>query len=91
VSRLLLFVYLVEAGLLLLAAPWSVFWERNIFVELLPPLGRVLTNHFVRGAVSGIGCVCLFAALGELAVLFAERRAGRIAVDRRTNGAEVRQ
>ena len=27
-----LFVYFLEAGFLLLVVPWSVFWERNLFV-----------------------------------------------------------
>jgi hypothetical protein len=74
-SRLLVFVYFVEAGLLLLVAPWSAFWERNYFVTLLPAGREVLLNHFVRGAISGIGLVCLGAALGELGSLLAQRQA----------------
>jgi hypothetical protein len=34
----------------------------------------VLTNNFVRGAVSGLGLVNVLAALGELADLFSHRR-----------------
>jgi hypothetical protein len=65
-GRLLLVIYFVEAGLLLLVAPWSAFWERNLFVERIPWLGDTLTNHFVRGAVSGVGVICLAAAVVEL-------------------------
>ena len=35
---------------------------------------EVLTNNFVRGAVSGLGLVNVLAALGELADLFFSRR-----------------
>jgi hypothetical protein len=75
VSRLLVFAYLVEAGLLLAVVPWSAFWERNAFIEHVPVVREVLLNHFARGAVSGVGLVCLWAALAELAMLIASRRA----------------
>ena len=75
-TQLLLFAYFLESGLLLLIAPWSAFWERNLFVETLPRLGTVMTNHFVRGAVSGIGAVCLGAAFAELAGMIGRRRPG---------------
>jgi hypothetical protein len=39
----------------------------------MPALGAVLTNNFVRGAVSGLGVVNLLAALGELADMFRGR------------------
>jgi hypothetical protein len=73
-SRFLVFAYFFEAGLLLLVAPWSAFWERNYFVTQAPLVGEVLLNHFVRGAVSGVGLVCLGAALSELGALLALRR-----------------
>ena len=34
----------------------------------------MLTNNFVRGAVSGLGLVNVLAAMGELADLFGRRR-----------------
>ena len=54
--------------------PWSAFWDRNYFAESLPALGTLLTNNFVRGAVSGLGVVNLLAALAELADMFGGRR-----------------
>jgi hypothetical protein len=42
-------------------------------VESVPALGLLLTNNFVRGAVSGLGVVNLIAALGELADIFSGR------------------
>ena len=35
---------------------------------------QVLTNNFVRGAVSGLGLLNVLAALGELADVFFRRR-----------------
>jgi hypothetical protein len=75
---LLLVALLLEAGLLLILIPWSAFWDRNYFVEATPALGALLTNNFVRGAVSGLGVVNLLAALGELADMFATRATSRI-------------
>lgn len=69
-----MFAYLVEAGLLLLVVPWSVFWERNAFIERVPLVDQALTDPFVRGAISGVGVLCLWAALVELATLLARRR-----------------
>ena len=53
--------------------PWSAFWDRNYFVEAVPAIGAVLTNNFVRGAVSGLGLLNLLAALAELAEMFGGR------------------
>lgn len=46
--------------------PWSAYWERNYFVELWPVVRAVVTNNFVRGAISGLGIVNLVAGLVEL-------------------------
>jgi hypothetical protein len=53
--------------------PWSVFWERNTFVEQMPYLRQLLLNHFVRGAISGIGLICLGAAVAEVLTLWRRR------------------
>lgn len=60
-------------GLLLIVLPWSAFWERNYFAETWPALQPLLTNNFVRGAVTGLGLVNLFAGFTDLAHLFATR------------------
>ena len=61
----------VEVGLLLVVLPWSAFWEHNYFVYAWPALRPVLINLFLRGAVSGLGVVNLFAGFAELAPVFA--------------------
>ncbi len=58
---MLLALYLLEAGLLLILAPWTQFWDRNYFAALQPLLATWLTHPFVRGAVSGVGIVSVVA------------------------------
>jgi hypothetical protein len=72
-SRLLLLAYFVEVGLVLLVVPWSPFWGRNYFVDLWPALEVVTRSNLVRGAVSGLGLINLWAAMAELATLFGLR------------------
>ena len=69
-SRLLLVALFLEVGFVLLVAPWSAFWDRNYFAEAVPGLRDLLTNNFVRGAVSGLGVINIFAGLAELADIF---------------------
>ena len=76
---------LLEAGLLLILIPWSTFWDRNYFGEVIPSLHAVLTNNFVRGGVSGLGLVNVLAAVAELTDLFVRRRQ----VDRFSEEANV--
>lgn len=57
-------------GLLLVLVPWSAFWDRNYFAELLPALRSIITNNYVRGAVMGLGLINVWAALSELADIF---------------------
>lgn len=64
--RLLLTAFFFEAGLVLVIVPWSVYWERNYFVQAIPLLEPLLTNDFVRGAVSGLGLLNLVAGLVEI-------------------------
>ena len=50
--------------------PWSGFWERNYFVEWSASFAAFLTSNYTRGAITGLGLVNVWAALGELADLF---------------------
>jgi hypothetical protein len=54
--------------------PWSSFWDRNYFAELSRGLGAVMSSNYVRGAVTGLGLVNMWAALGELGDLFGSRK-----------------
>lgn len=75
--------YFIEAGLVLLLAPWSVFWDRNFFFASFPAAVPVVRNTFVRGAVSGIGVMTVLAGLAELAAAFAARRPAERTADER--------
>lgn len=57
-------------------APWSGFWEHNFFAGRVPALEPLLSNLFVRGAVSGIGAITAIAGIAELATLLGPRRRG---------------
>jgi hypothetical protein len=77
VRRLLVAAYLVEAGLLLVIAPWTLSWQHNYFGTLFPPLGTLMVNEFVRGGVSGIGLITAVAGLRDLTFAIFARQAGR--------------
>ncbi len=71
--RLLVIALLIELGLLLVVAPWSAYWDRNYFAQASPVLGGMVASHYVRGAVSGLGAVNLFAALSDLMAVVRRR------------------
>jgi hypothetical protein len=66
VKRLFIVAFFFEIGFALVVVPWSAFWDRNYFAEAVPVIHAVITNNFVRGAVSGLGVINLIAGLGEL-------------------------
>jgi hypothetical protein len=63
--------------LILIVAPWSSFWDRNGIAWTLPMIRGYLSNHFVRGAVTGVGIITACAGLVELAGVFGLRRASQ--------------
>ena len=65
----MLALYLLEAGLLLVIAPWSGLWNRNYFTLLWPWMAELMGNPFMRGAVTGIGVVSVLAAVAEVMAL----------------------
>ena len=58
---------------MLVLIPWSAFWDRNYFVDVAPFLGAVLKSNYTRGAVTGLGLLNVWSALGELADLFGQK------------------
>ncbi|PYR21334.1 MAG: hypothetical protein DMF98_22360 [Acidobacteria bacterium] len=74
IRQLLYVVFFVQVGLLLIVLPWwPAFWDHNYFAFAWPWLQPLLANNFVRGAVSGLGLVNLFAGFADLALVFASR------------------
>lgn len=56
--------------------PWSTFWDGNYFVEWSVAFSPLLTSNYTRGAITGIGLLNVWAALGELGDLFGSRKSG---------------
>jgi hypothetical protein len=75
--RLLLIAFFLEVGFVLIVVPWSSYWDRNYFAQGLPLLHGLITNNFVRGAVSGIGVINVAAGVSELVSLMLSRNAER--------------
>ena len=76
-SRLLLVALFLEVGFVLIVAPWSSFWDRNYFAESLPLLDAIISNNYVRGAVSGLGVINIAAGIVELFSLLVSRHVER--------------
>jgi len=72
---LLFIALLLETGLLLVLIPWSAIWDQNYLARVVPGLGALIINNYVRGAVSGLGLVNMWSALAELADLVTSRTA----------------
>ena len=67
--RMLLALFFLEIGVLLIVIPWTSFWDQNVFIESSSSLQRMFNNHFVRGAVSGLGVINLGVAVLEIVSL----------------------
>jgi len=65
--------FFLEVGLLLVILPWSAFWDSNYFGAALPGVRAFITNNYVRGGVTGLGVVNLFAGFADLVMLFSIR------------------
>lgn len=76
IRRLLLGACFFDIGVVLIVLPWSAIWDRNYFAQVAPFLGIVITNDFVRGAVTGLGVVNVSAALAEIVAILVARRPG---------------
>ncbi len=76
-KRILFVLFFVEVGFVLIVIPWSAFWDRNYFAQMIPVLQPLLTNNFVRGAVSGLGLINVLVGVGELLSIVASRAQDR--------------
>lgn len=72
--RLIITALFFEIGVVLLVVPWMPYWQQNYFIDARPWVEPLLTNDFVKGAISGLGLVNLVAGLFELASLFMANR-----------------
>src|SRR5262245_1818448 len=73
VSRLLFAAYFLEAGFILMVAPWSQFWERNRFAADRPALETIVMSPYARGGVTGVGVITALAGFAELGAVILSR------------------
>ncbi len=78
-SALLFMIFCFELGLFLLIYPWTEGWTANFFASVVPDRLQpywhdVWVNHYVRGAISGLGVVNLWVAMAELFHVFGRPR-----------------
>jgi hypothetical protein len=68
-QRALLILYVLfcfELGVFLLILPWVSIWSHNHFVTAHAWVSAIVLNHFVRGAISGLGLADIWLAIHEL-------------------------
>jgi hypothetical protein len=63
---ILYILFCFEVGVFLFMLPWVPFWSRNFFVGRFHWVSAIVTDYFVRGAVSGIGLADVFLAFQEI-------------------------
>lgn len=74
-TRIVMELFCIEVGLILLVLPWTLLWDNNYFFSLQPQLSEFWLSNELRGAVSGVGLVNLWAACRELARMATRRPA----------------
>ena len=77
-TRNLVILYLLEAGLILIVLPWTQFWDRNYFMGMNGSFEMALTNPILRGAVSGVGIVSFAVGVLEIGAILIRRRSEQV-------------
>lgn len=65
-TRVVVAIYLIEAGLLLIVAPWTTWWQRNYFAELLPWLRALMSTPGMHVTVVLVGLVTVAVGISDL-------------------------
>ena len=65
-TRLFIAIYFIEAGLVLMAAPWTEWWRRNYFADLLPWLRLVMASRAGQAVVVGTGVLTALVGISDL-------------------------
>jgi hypothetical protein len=71
---LLFGLYCIEAGVLLVFAPWSPVWDRTVVSLPIPALRLLCLHPVFRGAVSGFGLIHLVWGAHDLLGLVFRRK-----------------
>jgi hypothetical protein len=67
--KLLTIIYIVfclELGIFLFILPWASYWSKNYFVDHYWLVAGLARNHFLRGAISGLGLADIWLAVHEI-------------------------
>jgi hypothetical protein len=70
-THLLIATYFIEAGLLLIVAPWTTWWRQNFFAAAFPWVQGLMAEPTVRVLVVVVGALTAVAGLVELRSLLA--------------------
>ena len=63
VARVIFLLFWLTLGLALILLPWTDYWDSNFFLYQYPGLGLLLKNHYLRGAISGLGFMNILLSL----------------------------
>ena len=77
-TRNLVILYLLEAGLILIVLPWTEFWDYNYFMRMNGSLEMALTDPILRGVVSGVGILSFAAGVLEIVTILIRRRSEQL-------------
>jgi len=69
-------LYFIEAGILLIYAPWTAWWSRNYFADAWPWVHDAMATSTSRIVVAMAGGMTVVAGMTELRLALA-RRFGR--------------
>ena len=58
---------------MLVVGPWTIWWRRNFFADLVPWLQPVMASSAARAGVVAMGVVTVLAGLSEFRELFIQR------------------
>jgi hypothetical protein len=58
-------LFCLEVGIILTVLPWTKVWNDNTLLLGHPVWRNLLMQHFVRGAVSGLGLVDIWMGIAE--------------------------
>ena len=65
-TRLFIAAYFIDTGLLLVFAPWTIWWRRNFFADLLPWLDAFMQTAFCHVWVMMTGAITAAAGAVEV-------------------------
>ncbi len=75
-TRVFIAVYLIEAGLILAWSPWTAWWRRNYFADVVPQLGVLMGTQGMRAAVVTIGVLTVVVGAADLWMVLSRRFRG---------------